>query len=249
MKIVKYKKGSKGIYKVYLEDGTELSFYEEVILKFDLLIHKNIDEDTLILADQYNQELDVYYQALQSIERRYKSVYELRTWLQRKEYSIDLIDKAIDKLIKQGYLNDQDYTKSYIHYQMITTSKGPYRIQRELEEKKIDSSLINEEIKIFTKQDQEEKIKKIIEKDLHSNHTKGGIILKQKIINDLKTLGYDISIINQCIQSYSFDNDLDIAKKEYEKLICKYSRKYQGEELKRVVREKLYRKGLRYEEE
>ena len=249
MQITKYKKSSKGTYKVYLEDGQELSFYEDVILKYDLLLHKNLDEKTLILADQYNQECDVYYQALHSIENRYKSVYELKVWLQRKEYPEDLIDKAIHKLMEQGYLNDQNYAKSYIHYQMMTTNKGPYRISRELEEKKVDFSIIQEEILVFTEEEQEARIQKIIEKEIRGNHTKGGIVLKQKIGNDLKTLGYDISLIQSCINSFSFSTDKSLAKKEYEKLICKYSRKYQGEELKRVVREKLYRKGLQYEEE
>ena len=41
LRITKYKKGTNGKYKVYLEDGRELSLYEETILKFELLL-KNI---------------------------------------------------------------------------------------------------------------------------------------------------------------------------------------------------------------
>ena len=37
MKIIKYKKGAKGLYKVDLEDGTVLSLYEEVILKSGIM--------------------------------------------------------------------------------------------------------------------------------------------------------------------------------------------------------------------
>ena len=40
MKIIKYKKGTKGLYKVELEDGRVLSLYEDVILKFELLLNK-----------------------------------------------------------------------------------------------------------------------------------------------------------------------------------------------------------------
>ena len=97
-KILKYKKGSKGKYKVILEDGRELSFYEEVILKYQLLLKKEIDDETLIEADQYNQECDVYYVALHSIENRYKSIYELRLWLKKREYPDDLIEQAISTL-------------------------------------------------------------------------------------------------------------------------------------------------------
>lgn len=248
MKITKYKKESKGKYKVFLEDGQELILYEEVILQYDLLIHKEIDSETMILVDRSNQEWDVYYVALHSIENRLKSVYELREWLLRKEYPVDLINQAIDKLIQQGYLNDRGYVKSYINNQIITTSKGPYRLMRELEEKKIDFQIISEEIVSFTDEEQESRIHKIIDKAIRTNHSRGGTVLKQKIYSDLKILGYDISIMNRVIEEYDFGNNTELSKKEYEKLMRKYSRKYQGDELERIVRDKLYKKGLQYEE-
>lgn len=248
-KIVKYKKGSKGKYKVVLEDGRELSFYEEVILKYQLLIKKEIDDETLIEADQYNQECDVYYVALHSIENRYKSIYELRLWLRKREYPDDLIEQAITTLKRQGYLNDLSYAKSYVNTQMITTHNGPYKIMRDLQEKKVDPEFIQEAIEVFNEEEQEERVHKLIEKDIRSNHTKGGVVLKQKIYNRLKLLGYDISVLNREIEQFSFGNNQEIAKKEYEKLMRKYSRKYEGEELKRVVNEKMYMKGLKYEDE
>jgi len=249
LKIIKYKKGSKGKYKVFLDDGRELSFYEEVILKYQLLIKKEIDENTMIDADQYNQECDVYYTALHSIENRYKSVYELRGVLLKKEYPIEYIEKAIDLLLKQGYLNDRSFAKSYINTQIMTSHKGPYKIMRELQEKKIDEDIIREEIKLFTTEEQVERVHKLIEKEIKSNHSRGGVVLKQKIYNNLKLLGYDISILNQEIEKYTFENDSNLAKKEYDKYYRKYSRKYEGEELKRKIQEKLYLKGLKYEED
>ena len=236
-------------YKVYLDDNHELLLYEDVILKYNLLIRKDIDSKLIIEMDKYNQECDVYYVGLNSIKNRFRSVYELKNILIRKEYPIDLVDKAIEKLINQGYLNDRSYTKSFINNQMITTNNGPYKIERELLEKKIDNDIIKEEIIVFDDNKQSLRIRKIVDKLIKSNHTKGGLVLKQKICNDLKNLGYDISLINSVISEYEFSNDIDIAKKEYEKLYRKYSRKYSNEELKRKIREKMYLKGLNYEEE
>ena len=62
-------------------------------------------------------------------------------------------------------------------------------------------------------------------------------------------LGYDISLINSEISNYSFENDKELAKKEYDKLYRKYSKKYSGKELELKIKEKLYLKGLKYEEE
>ena len=248
MKVIKYKKLANSRYKVYLDDSHELLLYEDVILKYNLLIRKDIDEKLIIEMDKYNQEIDVYYVALNSIKNRFRSVYELRGILIKKEYPIDLIDKAISKLLEQGYLNDRSYCKSFINNQMITTNNGPYKIIRELNEKKVDSNIIDEEILVFDEEEQSVRIKKLIDKGIKSNHSRGGIVLKQKIYNDLKNLGYDISIINSVISSYEFENDSNIAKKEYDKLYKKYSRKYSGDELKYKIREKMYLKGLVYEE-
>ena len=248
IKIVKYKKSTNGKYKVYLDNDKELLLYEDVILKYNLLLIKEIDSKLLIDIDKYNQECDVYYVALNSIKSRFKSIYDLRLTLLKKEYPEDLVSKAIDKLIKQGYLNDRSFTKSYINNKMITSNYGPYRIEKELLEKKIDSDIIKEEIEVFTDEEQITRIKKLIEKGIKTNHTRGGIVLKQKIYNDLKLLGYDISLISSVISTYSFEEDSDIVKREYDKLYRKYSRKYSGNELKNKIREKMYLKGLKYEE-
>lgn len=248
MKILKYKKGSKGQYKVYLDDNRVLVLYEEAILKYNLLLTKELDEETMILVDQYNQGCDVYYVALNSLKNRLQSIYDLNIFLLQKEYPEELIEKAIKKLISQGYLSDQVYARSYIHDQMMTTSKGPYRLERELLDKKIDSTIIGEELSVFSEEEQLQRIHKIVEKEIKANHTRGGIVLKQKIYQDLKRLGYDITLIAKVLNSYSFDNDLSIAKREYDKLYRKYSRKYQGEELKCKIREKLFQKGLKYED-
>ena len=93
-----------------------------------------------------------------------------------------------------------------------------------------------------------EKINKIIRLSLKSNRTRGGMVLKNKIINDLVISGYDLSIISKVISDFEFDNNDDIAKKEYDKLYRKYSRKYSGKELEYKIKEKLYQKGLSYEE-
>ena len=40
LKIEKYKKMINGKYKLFLDNGHEVILYEEVILKYELLLHK-----------------------------------------------------------------------------------------------------------------------------------------------------------------------------------------------------------------
>ena len=249
MKILKYKKRPNGRYSLYLDDGRELILYEDVILKHELIIRREILEKDLIDIEKDNIKYDVYYVALKSINSRYKSVYELEEFLRKKEYPNDSIQYAISELTKQGYLNDRNFAKSYINSQMITTNHGPNRIKNDLINKHIDMNIILEEIESFSEEEQKEKIEKAINARLKSNHTRGGVVLKNKITNDLLLLGYDLSMIQHVLSHFNFSNNQDLAKKEYEKLYKKYSHKYSGLELQRKIKEKLYLKGLSYEEE
>lgn len=248
MQILKYKKMSSGKYKIELDNGINMELYEEVILKHELLLKKSIDQTMIPIIQDSNLEWEVYYVALKSLKQRFKSSYDLRSSLVKKEYPVDLVDKAVNKLLEQGYLNDASFAKGYINNQIITSSKGPNSISNDLRNKGIDEKIIREEIVVFDRDLQKSRIKKIIDKNIKSNCNKGGSVLKNKIITNLLNLGYDLDIVQMVISNYQFGNDIELAKKEYDKLYKKLSRKYSGEELKYKIKEKLYQKGLKYEE-
>ena len=248
MKIIKYKKTTNGKYKILLDDGRELLLYEDAILKFELLLKKEILETDIFEVELFNQECDVYYVALNSIKSRFKSVYDTKEFLIKKEYPSEMIDKAIEKLVRQGYLNDKDFAKSYINNQIITTNKGPYKIKRELSEHKVSLEIIEEELEIFDEESQLEKIEKVANRLYKTNRNKGGAVLKKNIVNDLVNLGYSTDLISKVVEKFDFSNNNDIASREYEKLYKRLSRKYEGKELEYKIKEKLYQKGLYYED-
>ena len=138
LKVNKYKKISGGKYIVYFDNDRELQLYEDVILKFNLLIKREVSDNELQLINDESSLYDVYYVALKSIKTRVKSIYELKSFLLKKGYSSDIVDKVIDKLVVQGYLNDQIFVKSYINNQILTTSHGPNFIKKDLLDKGID---------------------------------------------------------------------------------------------------------------
>lgn len=248
MKILKYKKKRNGQYEIQLDSGKGLCLYEEVILNFSLLLKKNIDEEELDEILLSNQEYDVYYVALKSLKNRFKSVKELRISLLKKEYPVESVESAIHKLLSQGYLDDRSFAKAYINTQMITTSKGPKKIEKELLEKGVSRDIIVDELAIFTKDEQIIKIEKIANRLVRSNRSRGGIVLRKKIIQDLHNMGYSGSIVEDVLSSIDFGDTKDIAKNETEKLYQRLSRKYSGKELEFKIKEKLYQKGLYYED-
>ena len=127
MNIIKYKKLTNGRYKVILENNVELTLYEDIILKENLLIKKEIDnlEDIIlkyellikkVISDELlpkicedNSYYEAYYSTLKSLNTKYKSIKETKKYLYNKEYDKEIIDKVVDNLINQGYLNDNNY--------------------------------------------------------------------------------------------------------------------------------------------
>lgn len=248
MDIVRYKKTGKNKYKITLSNNVELTIYEDVILKYELLLKKKINDKDLNKIKELNSYYEAYYFAVNSLNSKFKSISDMKKILKDKEYSDTIIEDVTNKLIEQGYLNDNSYARSFINNQIITTNRGPYKIISELNKHNIKSSIVNEEIDVFTEDIQIEKMDKVINKSLKSNKTRGGVVLKKKIINDLINLGYSIDIIDKVINKYKFNTDKDIVQKEYEKIYKRLSRKYEGDELKYKVKEQLYRRGLYYED-
>ena len=58
MQILEYKKLKDNRYIVYLKNKKEIILYDEVILKFNLLNNKNLNEEKLEEVQKYNDELD-----------------------------------------------------------------------------------------------------------------------------------------------------------------------------------------------
>ena len=247
MKIIKYKRLTNGKYKVTLDTEEIIELYEDVILKYDLLITSNFDKKLLEEVKKDNLTWEVYYVALRSLKSRFKSREELKKLLLKKEYLKDDVLLVLDKLEEQGYIDDNSFCKSYINNQLITTNKGPKKIIRELEVKGIDRSIIVME-EIYTKDIQVSRIEKLIDKLIKANKNRGGVILKKKIVSNLLNLGYDIDIVNEVIGRYDFPISKDIYEKEYNKLYTKLSKKYSDKELEMKIKEKLYQKGLYYED-
>ena len=244
MKIIKYRKlNNYNKYELILEDGSKVQTYEDVILKLDLLLKMEVTKKEDISIE--NLFYDTYYTAVKYLKTRLHSIKEVKDYLLKKEYSD--IDSVINKLVNQGYLNDRIFSKGYLNDKLITTNYGPSKIAIELLNKGVDQTIVDEVIKEYDLGTQEDKIKKIINRIIKSNHNKSNFLLKQKILNELKRNGFDSSLINEQLDIIKFDDDSFIAKKEYDKLYKKYSKKYSDKELDYVIRQKLYQKGFKYE--
>lgn len=244
MKIEKFKKRPNGLYTLYFDNFNTYDFYEEIILKYELLITKSIDENSLEQILRDNKNYECYYQALKLLKRTIKTKQEIIKYLKEKEFNKESIEMSIKKLEEQGYINDKNYAKSYVHNCIITTTKGPNKIVLELEKKGVTSNDYEEALEEYTFSLEKEKVEKLISKKIKSNHNKSAKILKQKLSLDLINNGFHQDIVKEVLNNTKIEENAEIVKKEYQKYYNKLSKKYSGKELEYKLKQKMYSLGF-----
>ena len=150
MKIDKFKKDKSNLYKVIFEDGVEVSLYDDVIIKYNLLVNKEMDKKLFDEIIKYNDFLEGYYKSIKYINKKLRTELEIEKYLKKLEISYDNINDIIDLLYKDGYLNKEMYIKAYINDQYNLTNNGPLKVKKDLiglgyEENVIINSLQNYE--------------------------------------------------------------------------------------------------------
>lgn len=241
MEIVKFKKDRSNKYKIYLDNDDILLLYDDVIVKYNLLINKKMDDKELNKILEYNTFMDSYYKVIKFINKKMRTEKEVKNFLKKLEINDIDIEKIINILYKEGYLNKINYLCAYINDQYNLTLNGPLKILKNLIEMDYDENEIN---KYLYNYEWNSRIDTIIKKKLKLNHRLSNNALKQKLTNDIILLGYEKEDIIEKLNKIDFNTDYDILKNELIKMKKNYSKKYNDKELEYKVINSLLKKGF-----
>ena len=204
MKIEKYKKIKEDLYRVLLDNGEIIDIYEDVILANNLLYKSEIDQNLLDKINIENNYQLAYNISVKYIMVRLRSINEIKVYLTKKGYSKDVIDKVIEKLIKNKLLDDEIFTKAYINDKLNFTNVGKYKLISELTTKmKVDNSVVYNVLESY-EEVWNDRIDKLINKYLKSNKKYRGNTLKNKLYIYLVNLGYDKDKVISILNNYDF---------------------------------------------
>ena len=247
MKINKIKKLKNNRYELQF-DNYSIITYDDIIIKYNLLYKKNIDNKLLKEISDYNKYYDSYNDALKYATKKCRCEREIFNYLKDKELNSKEIESIINKLKESHIINDKLYARSYINDKLLFSKLSLSKIKEDLITNNISSDIIDEEINQID-YDEIDRLTKLISKKVNTNHKYSSYILKNKIVNEMVSLGYnynDISVIlDDLLISF---NDYDYLLKEYKKIYSKYSKKYSDYELEKIIKSKLYSKGFKYED-
>jgi regulatory protein len=79
-----------------------------------------------------SSETDLYTAAINSLARRAYSVYEMRTYLERRAEDKDVVKGVLDRLKELNYLDDARYARQFVRMHTELRKRGAFRIARDL---------------------------------------------------------------------------------------------------------------------
>lgn len=241
MKIIKFKKDKNNIYKIYFDDDVVISLYDDVIVKYNLLVNKEMDINKFNEIVQYNSFLDGYYKSIKYINKKMRTELEIRKYLIKLDIKEKDINDIIKLLYKDGYLNKEVYYKAFINDRYNLSSDGPLKVSKELVKLGYNENDFKEYLYSFN---WDEKINKLLDKKIKLNHKLSNNMFKIKLLNDLVKLGYQKSSVMMVLDNIVFSDDYKILEYELNKIKNKYSVKYSGNELEYKVINYLFKKGF-----
>lgn len=244
MQVINVKK-LKNSVKVTFENGEILNLNQSVFAEYPLYINKIISEKTLKFLKEEN-EINRFYDL---IYNRFKicnySPKKAEEFLKKKGAKKQQIKIILEKLRKYDFLSEESLMEDLVE-SANAKNYGYNKIIKILKNKGISENFISK-LKIDEKYEKEKcafHIKRLAKKYTNKNCFN----IKKSIYSSLINLGFSSDISLDLIDNYSFYNhksEINMLKLDYKKLVLKYSKKYNGYELKENIVNSLINKGYR----
>ena len=244
MKIKSFKKLKNNQYKIMFENKKEIILYDDIILKYELLISKDINEKNMLNIINENRGSNCYYQAIKYISNRSRCKKEIRDYLTKLSYSQNDINKTVDKLEDNKYINDNNYLNSFINDQINLTNNGPYKIEKKLIALEFDKDMVKEKLSEINEEIWHNKLIKIINKKVISNKKDSQNKIKVYVLYYCLNVGYEIVDILNILDEVSMPNNFNALEKEVKKLSKKLANKYEEKDLNYQIKIRLLKKGF-----
>ncbi|SHG78722.1 recombination regulator RecX [Ornithinibacillus halophilus] len=245
-------KKSKSRYNIFLKDGESdkygFSVDETVLIEYGLRKGLELDEETMDSLIQEDSFQKSYTMAINFLSYRMRSTKEIRDYLVKKEVEHEQIVRIVEKLVIEGYLDDQQFANAFVQTRINTSSKGPLIVKKELMEKGVSAQIAAKAVELYTYEVQFEKALKFAEKKLKTGSKHAFRKQLQQVGANLIQKGFIQGVIQEVLQEIESekndDSEWEAVCYQGEKLMRKHERKYEGFELEQKIKEGLYRKGF-----
>ena len=185
------KKKRKDRYNIYIDDEFRFGVDENTLIRFDLQKGKEIGEEEIENIENEEVVVKAFNSAIRSLKLRDHSEKEIKDKLRQKEFNNSVIEKAIAKLYKLDFLNDERFARIWVSDRIKLKPKGKKALEIELKQKGVHSNIIEKVLeKSFGENGELELAKKVFAKADKKYSGLGSKEKKQKITEYMMRKGF-----------------------------------------------------------
>ncbi|MHB0998802.1 MAG: regulatory protein RecX [Armatimonadota bacterium] len=129
---------------IFLDGNFVLGVDETIIADLGLRVGQQISEEELnriVRAELVNKAKE---RALTLLEYRKRSRSEIMQRLKKAGYEQDIIDDVLVRLDAMGFVDDADFSQSWVNHRLAGKAMGRKRIRYELKLKGVEDSVVEE---------------------------------------------------------------------------------------------------------
>lgn len=233
-------KGKK--YLVYSSvDDDPVKVTEDTIVNHKLFKGTVLSSELWDKIKNGNDESLLFDKALNHIDYKPRTTKEIKDFLKKKEATVDVIERIIERLISIRYLNDEKYTERFIE-EGIRNKKGPVILFHQLEDLGIDRIMINQYLDNYTKEIEYDNALDIATKYYKTVLKHPAKKQRELIYNKLIRSGYNYDISSKVINMIEYTTD------DLEELNTLYNKLKEKTDDKNKIITSLISKGYKYED-
>lgn len=129
-------------YSIYVDDAYSFSLSESALLDEKLSIGQELTAQDVKRYKKLSADDKAYGLTLAYIARRMRSRWELEDYLRRKGYDEALCLEIMQKVERQGFVNDTAFAESWVQSRRLLKHTSKQRLTQELRQKRVPDEVI-----------------------------------------------------------------------------------------------------------
>ncbi len=195
MTISKIEEISKYRSKIYIDDRFVFILYPQDIRKYKISVGVDVSEDTY---NSINREVVLRRcknRAVNYIESRERTEYEIRSKLKTLYYTEEVIDSTISFLADYNYVDDDRYARQFVD--TYSNRKSKARLKQDLMLKGVDKEIIQSTLE-DTYIDEESVLRELVDRKL-SRVDQLDDNMYRRTVNFFMRRGYNYQLISKIL--------------------------------------------------
>ena len=193
-----------GRFDVLVDGSAAATLSIEAIERLKLTVGAVVDGPTEAALAREAAIVTTYDRALNMIALRARSAAEVRRLLVRKGESAEIVDIAIERLLRAGFLDDGSFARQFARSKAVGAGLSRRRVQQELARRGVAREIADSAIaEVFAEEDvdEAETIDRVARKKLKSLARLDPQVQRRRLYAFLARRGYEVDDIARTLRA------------------------------------------------